>query len=57
MVAPALPKFSLPPVWSPCTCVLTRNLIFWSDTLRMAAMILSLSGANCESTMKMPSGP
>ena len=27
IVTPILPRFSLPPVWSGCTCVLMRNLI------------------------------
>jgi len=25
MSEPALPKFSLPPLWSPCQCVLTTK--------------------------------
>ena len=44
--APALPKFSLPPVWSPCQWVFTTNRTGFGVTARMAARIFSDSGAN-----------
>ncbi len=50
-------KFALPPVWSGCTCVLTINRTGWFETCLIAAAIFALSGANCVSTIKMPSGP
>ncbi len=57
IVAPSLAKLALPPTWSGCTCVSTRKRIGLSETRRIAATSLSVSGANCESTSRMPSGP
>ena len=43
--APALPMFSLPPVWSPCQWVLTTKRTGSGVIFRIAARILSVSGA------------
>ena len=57
MNAPALPRFSLPPVWSPCQCVLSTQRTGSRETAATAAWIFSVSGANWSSTRKAPSGP
>ncbi len=57
MMAPSLAKLSLPPVWSPWKCVLMTYLIGSGEIALIAALILSDSGANCVSTMMMPSLP
>ena len=54
---PASPKFSLPPVWSKCQCVLSTKRTSPSWTAAMAARILSVSGANWSSMRKLPSSP
>ena len=56
IATPIFARFSLPPVWSGCTCVLIMKRMGPSEILRMAATIFSLSGANCESTISTPSG-
>ncbi len=56
-MAPALPKFSLPPVWSKCQCVLMMKRTGLSVMPFSAAWIFSASGANWSSTMTMPSSP
>jgi hypothetical protein len=50
MATPIFPKFSLPPVWSPCTWVFTRKRMGAGEMVLMAATIFSVSGANCEPT-------
>ena len=57
MTTPSLAKLSLPPVWSPWKCVLTRYRTGSGEIARMAALILSDSGANWLSTMMIPSPP
>ncbi len=56
-VAPSFWKFAFPPVWSPWKWVLTMYLIGSGEIALTAALILSDSGANCVSTMMMPSVP
>ena len=55
--APVFPRFSLPPVWSPCQCVLTTNRTGAGVTVRIAARILSLRGAYWSSITYAPSFP
>jgi hypothetical protein len=55
--APALPKFSLPPVWSKCQCVLSTNRTGFAVSLAIAASILGVSGANWSSTRNTASSP
>ena len=45
MRLPAFPRFSLPPVWSPCQWVLTTKRTGSLVIERTAARILSVSGA------------
>ena len=51
--APALPSGSLPPVWSPCQCVLMTYL----TSLPPAPCGSALSGAYSVSTTTDPSAP
>ena len=37
ITAPALPRFSLPPVWSPCQCVFSTNFTGLAEIAPMAA--------------------
>ncbi len=46
MIAPEVPRFSLPPVWSPCQCVFTTHFSGWSVSAPAAATMRSVSGAN-----------
>ena len=54
---PSFPKAALPPVWSPCQCVLSTYSSFPLFSLRIAAWIFGTSGANWSSTISTPSGP
>ena len=45
MRAPAFPRFSLPPVWSPCQCVLRTNFTGLAEIAPMAARTFSVRGA------------
>ena len=55
--APALAKFSLPPVWSPCQCVLSTNLTGFGVIAAIAAWIFGVSGAYWSSIRKTASLP
>ena len=55
--APALPKFSLPPVWSKCQWVLSTNLTGLGVIFAIAAVIFGVSGANWSSIRKTASSP
>jgi hypothetical protein len=57
MIAPVLPRFSLPPVWSPCQWVLSTKRTGLSVSLAIASTILGVSGAYWSSTRKTASGP
>ena len=56
ITTPLLAKFSLPPVWSKCQCVLRRKRI-GPPSAATAALILSDSGANWSSMRITPSLP
>ena len=56
-VTPSLAKLALPPVWSPWKWVLTRYLIGSGEIALTAALIFSVSGANCPSTRRTASLP
>ena len=56
MIAPAFPRFSLPPVWSPCQWVFTTKRTGSGVSVRTAARIFSVSGAYWSSIRKTPSG-
>ena len=51
------PNSGLPPVWSPCQWVFKMNLSLPSPSSFNAVRILSASGANWSSTIKIPSSP
>ncbi len=55
--APAFPRFSFPPTWSPCQCVFTTKRIGLSEIAATAVLIFSVIGAYWSSTRKTPSGP
>src|SRR5712691_5602774 len=57
MSAPALPRFSLPPTWSKCQCVFSRNLTGLSVSLAISAWIFGVSGANWSSITNTASSP
>jgi hypothetical protein len=57
MRAPPSPRFSLPPVWSGCQCVLRMKRMGRSLRAATAAFTLGVSGAYSSSTRKTPSGP
>ena len=57
IATPALPKFSFPPVWSPWKWVLKRKRIGLSLIAVIAALILSVSGANSSSITSTHSRP
>src|SRR5439155_23799121 len=57
MIAPALPKLSLPPVWSKCQCVFSTNLTGFEVRFAIAAWILGVSGANWSSITNTASSP
>jgi hypothetical protein len=52
-----LAMFSLPPVWSPCQCVLTTKRTGSGVSVLIAARILSLSGAYWSSITRLPFVP
>src|SRR6267378_1402727 len=57
MIAPALPRFSLPPVWSKCQWVFSTNLTGLDESFAIAAWILGVSGANWSSITNTASSP
>jgi hypothetical protein len=57
MTAPAAPKASLPPVWSPCRCVLITKCTGFSDSSATAERIFGTMSANWSSMMAAPSVP
>ena len=53
-IAPALPMFSLPPVWSPCQWVLITKRTASGVMALITARILSVSGAYWSSITRLP---
>jgi hypothetical protein len=55
MSEPCASNAMLPPVWSPCMCVLTTYLTGRSVTVRNSSIARAFSFANFESTMSTAS--
>ena len=55
--APASAKRSLPPVWSPCQCVLRTNCTGFFVIAAIAAWIFGVSGAYWSSIRNTASAP
>ncbi len=54
---PSLPRFSFPPLWSPCQWVFTTKRMGCGVKDATAARILVVSGAYWSSIRKTPSSP